>query len=103
MADEIRLSYTEMRAVSADVKTQAEQARRVLDTLDRNVARLLPTWAGASKEAFQSTFVTFRKELVRVPEMLDQVSVALRNTANLIEQAEQQVSGDITATITADD
>ena len=102
MADEIRLSYTEMRAVSADVKGQANQARNVLDALDRDVARLLPTWAGNSKEAFQGTFTAFRKELTKVPEMLDQVSVALRNTADRIEQAEQEASNNITATVTSD-
>ena len=103
MADQIRLSYTEMRAVSADVQKQAEQARIMLNTLDNSVSRLLPTWAGASKEAFQSTFTTFRRELTKVPEMLEQVSLALRNTADLIEQAEQQASSNITATVTADD
>jgi WXG100 family type VII secretion target len=102
MANEIRISYTEMRAVAGDISTQAEQSRNVIQALENDVGRLLPTWEGASKDAFQLTFAGFKKELVKVPEMLEQVSLALRNTADRIELAEQQASGDITATITAD-
>jgi WXG100 family type VII secretion target len=103
MADTIRLSYEDMRAVATDVVHQAEQARQVIDILERDVARLLPTWAGASKEAFETMFNLWRKELVLVPEMLDQVGLALRQTADRIQQAEQESVTDMAATVTADD
>jgi WXG100 family type VII secretion target len=97
------MNYQQMRAVANDMNAQAEMARSVIAVLQGDVKRLLPTWEGASKHAFQSTYDLCYKELERVPPMLDQVGQALSQTADTIEQAEQQASADIHATVTADD
>jgi WXG100 family type VII secretion target len=102
MAESIRMSYRQMRTVATDVIRQAEQARQVIDILEQDVARLLPTWSGASREAFESTYSVCREELMQVPEMLDQVGLALKQAADLVEQAEQQSAGEMSSTVTAD-
>lgn len=99
----IQLSYIEMRAVARDIQSQAEQARSVITSLQKSVSRLLPTWAGASKAAFETAYVPAKQNLDEAPVLLDQVSLALFKTADIIEQAEHEAQANIEATITADD
>ena len=99
----IRMNYEEMRAAAGDIRTQAQRARDVVAELEGDVRRLLPTWEGASKDAFQSVYALCQSELERVPQMLDQVSQALARTADRIEQAEQQAGSDMQSTVTADE
>lgn len=96
---QIRMSYQEVRAVSSDIRSQAEKARQVMTTLQKSVNRLLPTWEGASRQAFQNTIVLYQKELNRVPELLDQISQTLAQTADRIQLAEEQAAADTSATI----
>jgi len=98
----IKLDYRQMRDVSLDVQRQADQARQVIAALQRAAQRLQATWAGASREAFDSAYALFYKEIERTPLMLDQISAALARTADTIEQAEQQAAAQTKSAITAD-
>jgi WXG100 family type VII secretion target len=99
----IQMDYQEMQTVAGDIKNQAEQANQVIVTLDNEVKQLIPTWSGASKEAFETLYLLFHKELERVPLMLAQVSQALLQTAATMAQAEQAAGAAVTATITTND
>ena len=94
------------RCTAGDVKTQAERSRQVITTLQQDVQQFLPTWEGDARVAFEVAYaasVGCSKQLARAPAMLDEISLALERTAELIQQAEQAAAGDVPATITTDD
>lgn len=100
---QLHMNYEEMRSVAGDVQGQAERSREVIAALQADVDRIEPTWVGESARAFVAVYGVCRKALQRVPLILDQVSRALHDTADMIEQAEQQAQASIHAVVTADD
>lgn len=99
---EIRINYQEMRAVAGDFQGQGESVQQILSTLDNRANQLMTSWEGVAEQAFMQELDSCRQRLRRVPEMLAQISQALRQTADRIEQAEMEASRSMASTITAD-
>lgn len=99
---EIRINYEEMRAVATDFQSQAEATQQIIDTLNSRAEQLMTGWEGVAENSFMQELDSCRGRLVRVPDMLTQISQALRNTADRIEAAEQEAARAMPTTITAD-
>jgi WXG100 family type VII secretion target len=102
MAGEIRINYQEMRAVASDFQQQSESAQQIIQSLNSRTQQLMAGWEGVAEQAFMQELDSCNQRLRRVPEMLQQISQALRNTANRIEQAEEEARRGMSSTITAD-
>ncbi len=99
---EMQMNYQEMRATAEGARNLAEQVRTAIKTLQDGVARLLPTWQGASQAAFEAAYAPCCKILERAPKVLDEIALALALAAEKIELAEQQAAAAIPTTVTSD-
>ena len=89
---EIRIKYDEMRSVARDFQAQAEAIERATRALNRRADQLLAGWEGVAEMSFMRELESCRSRLRRVPEMLSQVGLALKRTADQIEAAEREAA-----------
>ena len=102
MAGEIRINYQEMRTVARDFQQQSEATQNIISNLNSRTQQLMVAWEGVAEQAFMQELESCNQRLRRVPEMLQQISRALAQTADRIEQAEAEAARGMASTITAD-
>ena len=102
MAGEIRINYQEMRTVSREFQQQSEATQQIINSLNSRTQQLMMVWEGAAEQSFMQELESCNQRLRRVPEMLQQISQALNQTADRIEQAEQEAARGMASTIIAD-
>ena len=100
--NEIRINYEEMRAVAGDFNAQSDATKQIISTLNTRAEQLMAGWEGVAEKSFMQELNSCRQRLGRVPDMLTQISHALRNTARRIEAAEREAARAMPRTITAD-
>lgn len=99
----IHINYQEMRAVAGDFQRQAETTNDIIRTLNSRAEQLMAGWEGVAEQSFMGELNSCRQRMVRVPEMLNQIGSALRQTADRIEEAEREAARRTHDIITADD
>jgi WXG100 family type VII secretion target len=102
MAGQIRINYQEMRTVASDFAQQAEATQQIISSLNSRTQQLMGAWEGVAEQSFMTELESCNQRLRKVPDMLQQISQALRQTAERIEQAEQEAARGMGSTITAD-
>ena len=98
----IRINYDEMRSVASEFQNQSNATQQIINSLNNRAQQLLSSWEGVAEQSFMQELESCRQRLNRVPEMLAQVSQALRTTADRVEAAEQEAARAAASTITAD-
>lgn len=101
MSGQIRINYEEMRAVSNDFRQQSDAVQQIINTLNGRANQLMAGWEGVAEQTFMQELEQCRQRLIRMPEMLAQISQALQMTANRIQEAEQAAQSTIASTINA--
>lgn len=87
---QIRMSYLEMRQVAEDFKNKAVEVQQILRFLEGQMDQLFCTWEGMAETAFMAEWASCRSKLQDTPPMLDEISRALFQTAQAIQEAEQR-------------
>lgn len=99
---QIRMTYSEMRAVSEDFRMRASDIEMILANLNRQMDDLLTCWEGAAEAAFMPELHNCQSKLKDTPPMLREISEALRRTAQEIEEAETKAKTIAQSTIVSD-
>ncbi len=98
----IQIDYQTMRDTAGVFKAQAEAVNQIITTLNSKANDLSGFWQGTAEEAFLTELDSCNKLLLRVPNMLDEISTALNNTAARIEEAEREAAANMASTIVSD-
>ncbi|MCS6773294.1 MAG: WXG100 family type VII secretion target [Anaerolineae bacterium] len=99
---QIRMSYVEMRQVADDFRNRAVEVQQILSLLAREVDQLFTTWEGAAETTFMMEWSSCRNKLQDTPPMLDEISRALHQTAQTIQEAEERARNITQSTIVSD-
>ena len=98
----IKIDYQTMRDTASIFKAQSEAVNQIITTLNSKANDLSVIWEGTAENAFVEELNSCNQLLLRVPNMLDEISTALNNTAARIEEAEREAAANMASTIVSD-
>lgn len=93
MANQIRMTPETMRTRAGEYSTQAGNIQEIINKLDRLLAQLQNEWEGDASRAYAEKFNQLRPGFVKTKELVDDISTALRKTAQIVEETDRNIAG----------
>lgn len=93
MANQIRMTPETMRTRASEYTTQAGNIQQVIDKLDRLLQQLQQEWEGDASRAYADKFNQLRPGFVKTKDLVDEISAALRKTAQIVEDTDRNIAG----------
>ena len=93
MANQIRMTPETMRTRAGEYSTQAGNIQEIINKLDRLLAQLQNEWEGDASRAYAEKFNQLRPGFVKTNELVDDISTALRKTAQIVEETDRNIAG----------
>lgn len=93
MANQIRMTPETMRTRASEYTTQAGNIQQVIDKLDRLLQQLQQEWEGDASRAYAEKFSQLRPGFVKTKDLVDEISAALRKTAQIVEDTDRNIAG----------
>ena len=82
-----------MRTRASEYTTQAGNIQQVIDKLDRLLQHLQQEWEGDASRAYADKFNQLRPGFVKTKDLVDEISAALRKTAQIVEDTDRNIAG----------
>lgn len=93
MANQIRMTPETMRTRAGEYATQAGNIQEIINKLDRLLGQLQNEWEGDASRAYAEKFNQLRPGFVKTKELVDDISTALRKTAQIVEDTDRNIAG----------
>ncbi|MCA0970750.1 WXG100 family type VII secretion target [Halobacillus litoralis] len=95
MAGNIRLTPDELREFARQYNNESANVQDLIGRLDGMSGQLQEIWEGASSEAFAAQYQELRPSFEKMSTLLAEVSQQLNNSANTLEETDQNIAGQI--------
>lgn len=92
MAGQIRMTPETMRERAGEYRIEGENVQSVIEKMDSLLDQLLQEWEGQSAQAYNEKFAELRPGFVRAKELIDEIAKSLEDTANIVEEADQNIA-----------
>jgi WXG100 family type VII secretion target len=92
MANQIRMTPEKMRSRAAEYTTQAGNLQSVITKMDGLLKNLQGEWEGSASEAYAARFAELRPGFVKAKELIDEISSALKSTAQIVEETDKSIA-----------
>ncbi|MGN0533084.1 MAG: WXG100 family type VII secretion target [Eubacterium sp.] len=93
MANQIRMTPETMRTRASEYTTEAGNIQQVINKLDRLLTQLQSEWEGDASRAYAEKFNQLRPGFVKTKDLVDEISAALRKTAQIVEDTDRNIAG----------
>ena len=92
MAEQIRITPTQMRDRANQYRGQAEVVNGVIGTMDTLLQCLLEEWEGAASEAYAARYDELKPGFIRAEGLIREIAKALDDTANIVEETDRSIA-----------
>ena len=92
MANQIRITPDKMRSRAAEYTAQAENLQNVITKMDSLLKALQSEWEGSASEAYAAKFAELRPGFVKAKDLIDEISSALKQTAQVVEETDRNIA-----------
>ena len=93
MANQIRMTTETMRIRANEYTNEANNIEQVIGKLDRLLTQLQSEWEGDASRAYAEKFAQLRPGFVKTKELVDEISAALKKTAQIVEDTDKNIAG----------
>lgn len=93
MANQIRMTPETMRTRASEYSTEAGNIQNVISKLDKLLGQLQQEWEGDASRAYAEKFKQLRPGFVKTKELVDEISAALKKTAQIVEDTDRNIAG----------
>lgn len=97
MANQIRMTPETMRTRASEYTTQANNLQQVINKMDNLLKQLQGEWEGDASRAYAQRFNELRPGFVKAKELVDEISAALKKTAQIVEETDRNIAGQFRA------
>ena len=98
----IHINYDEVRSVAKEFEEKSQATQDIINTMNGKVEQVMANWEGIAEQSFIQEFESCRSRMGRIPGKLNQIARALRETADRIQQAEEEAARQAQEQINAD-
>ncbi|TCP16946.1 WXG100 family type VII secretion target [Scopulibacillus darangshiensis] len=95
MAGQIRVTPEELRDMASRYNNESGNVEDLVGRLDTMKGQLQGMWEGASSDAFAAQYEELKPSFVKMANLLADISKQLGDTANIIEDTDNQIAGQI--------
>jgi len=92
MANQIRMTPEKMRSRAAEYTTQANNLQSIISKMDVLLRNLQGEWEGNASRAYATRFGELRPGFVKAKELIDEISAALKSTAQIVEETDRSIA-----------
>lgn len=92
MANQIRMTPDTMRTRAQQYDTQAANVDSVIRNMDSLLRTLQGEWEGEAVRAYAEKFDQLRPGFVKAKDLINDIAKALRSTADMVEQTDQNIA-----------
>lgn len=92
MANQIRMTPEKMRSRAGEYTTQANNLQSIINKMDILLKDLQGEWEGSASEAYAARFAELRPGFVKAKELIDEISQALKSTAQIVEETDANIA-----------
>lgn len=92
MANQIRMTPETMRTRANEYTTEANNIEQIINKLDRLLSQLQSEWEGDASLAYAEKFAQLRPGFVKTKQLVDEISAALRKTAQIVEDTDKNIA-----------
>lgn len=93
MANQIKMTPETMRIRAGEYKTEAENLQIIINKMDVLLKRLQDEWEGEASRAYAERFGELRPGFVTAKDLVDEISAALKTTAQIVEDTDRNIAG----------
>ena len=93
MANQIRMTPEMMRTRASEYTTQANNLQQIITKMDTLLRQLQSEWEGEASRAYATKFAELRPGFVKAKDLIDDISSALRSTAQIVEDTDKNIAG----------
>lgn len=97
MASQIRMTPETMRTRAGEYTTQANNLQSVINKMDALLRNLQSEWEGSASDAYAARFAELRPGFVKAKELVDEISAALKKTAQIVEETDSNIANQFRA------
>lgn len=97
MASQIRMTPEKMRSRAAEYTAQANNLQSVINKMDNLLKSLQGEWEGSASEAYAAKFEELRPGFVKAKNLIDEISAALKKTAQIVEETDANIANQFRA------
>lgn len=90
---QIRMTPEAMRQRASEFTTQANNLQDIIGKMDNLLGILRGEWEGDASEGFSTKFAELRPNFVKAKELIDEISNALKASANKVEETDREIAG----------
>ena len=91
-SEQISMSPDLMRARAGEYTKQAENLGQIISKMDNLLKQLQDEWKGEASRAFAQRFTELRPGFVKAANLIDEISDALKKTAQAVEQQDREIA-----------
>jgi len=92
MANQIRMTPEKMRSRASEYSTQANNLQSIITKMDVLLRNLQGEWEGNASQAYAARFAELRPGFVKAKELIDEISTALKSTAQIVEETDNSIA-----------
>ncbi len=97
MANQIRMTPETMRTRANEYTAQANALQDVINKMDNLLKQLQAEWEGDASRAYADRFQQLRPGFVKAKNLVDEISTALKKTAQIVEETDRNIAGQFKA------
>ena len=97
MASQIRMTPEKMRQRAGENTKQANNLNSIITKMDGLLKNLQSEWEGSASEAYAQRFAELRPGFVKAKDLIDEISTALKNTAQIVEDTDRNIANQFKA------
>ena len=92
MANQIRMTPDTMRTRAGEYTAQGQKLQEIITKMDNLLGQLQSEWEGKASRAYAEKFAQLRPGFVKAKELIDEISQALKSTAQIVEETDQNIA-----------
>lgn len=93
MANQIRMTPETMRTRAGEYTNQANNLQQIISKMDTLLTQLQSEWEGEASRAYAAKFAELRPGFVKAKDLIDEISAALKSTAQIVEDTDNRIAG----------
>ena len=96
-SNQIRMTPDTMRQRASEYTNEAQNIQNVIQKLDSLLKQLQGEWEGDASRAYAEKFSQLRPGFVKTKDLVDEISAALKKTAQIVEETDKNIAGQFRA------